>query len=72
MKRLLTLVITMFLGSSLALAQTGGDKKNPQPPPGKVAPAASTKSGKKGHKGGKKGERGKKNAGSTTTTQSPK
>ena len=70
MKKILTLVITLFLGASLALAQTGGDKgaTNPQPtPPGKKATTASTtktKSGKKGHKGGKKS---KKNAGGSTT-----
>lgn len=72
MKRLLTFVITMFLGASLALAQTTGDKAsktalNPQPlPPGKVMTATSTKStsGKKGHKSGKKG---KKSSGAATT-----
>jgi hypothetical protein len=70
MKKIFTLVITLFLGASLALAQTGGDKSslNPQPlPPGKKAATASTtktKSGKKGHKGGKKS---KKSSGSTTT-----
>lgn len=71
MKKISTLVITLFLGASLALAQTGGDKAatNPQPtPPGKKATTASTttktKSGKKGHKGGKKG---KKSSGASTT-----
>jgi len=72
MKKIFTLVITLFLGASLALAQnTGGDKSslNPQPlPPGKKATTASTtttKSGKKGHKkGGKKAS--KKNSPSTT------
>jgi hypothetical protein len=71
MKKISTLVITLLLGASLALAQTGGDKSslNPQPlPPGKKATTASTtttKSGKKGHKkGGKKGS--KKNSPSTT------
>lgn len=70
MKKLSTWVITLFLGASLALAQTGGDKgaSNPQPtPPGKKATTASTtksKSGKKGHKGGKKG---KKSSGGNTT-----
>lgn len=78
MKRLLTLAIIMFLGASLALAQTGGDKNalNPQPlPPGKSAadntkPNTKTteKSGKKGHKGGKKGKKGA----SSTTTPPPK
>ncbi|HET9167602.1 MAG TPA: hypothetical protein VFP11_16495 [Candidatus Angelobacter sp.] len=69
MKKLSTWVVTLFLGATLALAQTGGDKgaTNPQPtPPGKKATTASTtksKSGKKGHKGGKKS---KKNSGSTT------
>jgi hypothetical protein len=69
MKKLSTWVVTLFLGTTLALAQTGGDKgaTNPQPtPPGKKATTASTtksKSGKKGHKGGKKS---KKNSGSTT------
>jgi hypothetical protein len=73
MKKVFTLVITLFLGASLALAQTGGDKSslNPQPlPPGKskataestTPPAKST--AKKGHKGGKKS---KKNSGGTTT-----
>lgn len=72
MKKIFTLVITLFLGASLALAQTGGDKSslNPQPlPPGKskataqstTPPAKST--AKKGHKGGKKS---KKSSGGTT------
>jgi hypothetical protein len=76
MKRLLTFAITMFLGATLALAQTGGDKNalNPQPlPPGKKATATTStktneKGGKKGHKGGKKGKKGS----STTTTPPPK
>ena len=77
MKRVLTFAITMLLGATLALAQTGGDKSalNPQPlPPGKKAadnskPSSKTteKSGKKGHKGGKKSKKG-----STTTTPPPK
>jgi hypothetical protein len=71
MKRLLTLVITMFLGAGLTLAQTDkGKALNPQPlPPGKVAPAnktAANKGGKKGHKGGKKGKKG--SSGNTTPT----
>jgi hypothetical protein len=71
MKKIFTLVITLFLGASLALAQTGGDKSslNPQPlPPGKskataqsTTPPAKTKS--TSHKGGKKS---KKNSGGTT------
>jgi energy-converting hydrogenase Eha subunit F len=71
MKRVFALLLAVFLGTGLALAQTGGDKKlNPQPlPPGKKATTAtaaqSTKSGKKGHKGGKKG---KKSSTSTSTT----
>jgi hypothetical protein len=70
MKKIFTLVITLFLGASLSLAQTGGDKSslNPQPlPPGKTktqtASTTKTKSGKKGHKGGKKAT---KNTSSTT------
>jgi hypothetical protein len=75
MKKLSTLVITLFLGASLALAQTGGDKSslNPQPlPPGKSKATTTTKT-KKGHKGGKKGKKGstaaasgKKGSGGTT------
>ncbi|HLK06730.1 MAG TPA: hypothetical protein VKV30_02255 [Candidatus Angelobacter sp.] len=72
MKKIFTLVITLFLGASLALAQnTGGDKSslNPQPlPPGKKATTASTtktKSATKGHKGGKKATK-------KTTTPPPK
>lgn len=73
MKKLSTLVITLFLGASLALAQTGGDKSslNPQPlPPGKKATTTTktTTKSKKGHKGGKKGKKGS----STTTTTPPK
>jgi hypothetical protein len=71
MKKLSTLVITLFLTAGLALAQTGSDKGalNPQPlPPGKKASTTSTKtktkSGKKSHKGGKKS---KKNTGGSTT-----
>lgn len=65
MKKISTLVISLLLGASLALAQTGGDKSslNPQPlPPGKKA--TTTTKTKKGHKGGKKG---KKSSGGTTT-----
>lgn len=78
MKKISTLVITLFLGAGLVMAQTGGDKSslNPQPlPPGKKAQTASTttsttksKSGKKAHKGGKKAT--KKNT--STTTPPPK
>ena len=72
MKKLATLVITLFLGASLALAQTGGDKSslNPQPlPPGKKATTATktTTKSKKGHKGKKS-----KKSSSTTTTPPPK
>lgn len=77
MKKIFTLVITLFLGASLALAQTGGDKSslNPQPlPPGKskataqsTTPSAKT-TAKKGHKGGKKS----KKSTSGTTTPPPK
>jgi hypothetical protein len=72
MKKLSTLVITLFLGASLALAQTGGDKSslNPQPlPPGKKATTSTktTTKAKKGHKGSKKSKKG-----STTTTPPPK
>ena len=72
MKKLSTLVITLFLGTSLALAQTGGDKRslNPQPlPPGKKATTATktTTKSKKGHKGKKS-----KKSSSTTTTPPPK
>ena len=74
MKKLATLAITLLLGASMALAQTGGDKSslNPQPlPPGKKA----TKTNKKtkvtaaSHKGGKKitpTAETKKGSGSTT------
>ena len=76
MKKISTLVITLFLGAGLVMAQTGGDKSslNPQPlPPGKKTATASTatttktKSGKKGHKGGKKSKKG-----SSSTTPPPK
>jgi hypothetical protein len=74
MKKLSTLVITLLLGASLAMAQTGGDKSslNPQPlPPGKKTATATTakkgKSGTKGHKGGKKSKKG-----SASTTPPPK
>ena len=80
MKKLSTLVITLFLGASLALAQTGGDKSslNPQPlPPGKKASATTTTKTKKSHKGGKKGKKGSASAtatqkGSGGTTPPPK
>lgn len=76
MKKISTWIITMFLGASLALAQsTGGDKKlNPQPlPPGKKA-TATTAETKKSHKGGKKGHKGGKKSkkGSSGTTPPPK
>jgi hypothetical protein len=71
MKKLSTLVMTLFLTAGLALAQTGGDKSalNPKPlPPGKKATTTGkttqTKSGKKGHKAGAKS---KKNSGGSTT-----
>lgn len=74
MKKIFTLVITLFLGANLSLAQTGGDKSslNPQPlPPGKTktqtASTTKTKSGKKGHKGGKKATKN-----TSSTTPSPK
>ena len=81
MKRVLTLALTVFLGTTLALAQaTGGDKTklNPQPlPPGshKTTETASTsttqkkKGGKKGHKGGKKSKKG---SAGTTSPSTPK
>ena len=81
MKKLATLVITLFLGAGLALAQnTGGDKTalNPQPlPPGKKASATTTTKTKKSHKGGKKGKTGSADAtvtkkGSGGTTPPPK
>lgn len=73
MKKVSTFVITILLGASLALAQTGGDKQqlNPQPlPPGKkvqTTEKTSTK-GKKAHKGGKKSKKGS----TTPTTPPPK
>lgn len=74
MKKIFTLVITLFLGANLSLAQTGGDKSslNPQPlPPGKTktqtASTTKTKSGKKGHKSGKKATKN-----TSSTTPSPK
>lgn len=79
MKRLLTFATTIFLGASLALAQTGGDKKdlNPQPlPPGRH-PADNTKpntkttekGGKKGHKSSK--PKSKKTGSPNSNTQTP-
>jgi Ni/Co efflux regulator RcnB len=75
MKKVFTLVVTLFLGATLALAQTGGDKSslNPQPlPPGKskataqsTTPPAKTKA--KGHKSAKKE---KKSSAAATTTKS--
>lgn len=65
MKKISTLVISLLLGASLALAQTGGDKSSLNPqllPPGKKA--TTTTKTKKGNKGGKKG---KKSSGGTTT-----
>jgi hypothetical protein len=74
MKKVFTLVVTLFLGATLALAQTGGDKSslNPQPlPPGKskataqsTTPPAKTKA--KGHKSAKK----EKKSSAATTTKS--
>ena len=69
MKRLVTFVITMLLGASLAFAQTGTGSTG--------TPAQNdTTSGKKGHKGGKKGhkggKKGKKSSGGTSTTPPPK
>ncbi len=73
MKKLLTLVITLFLGAGLALAQnTGGDKTalNPQPlPPGKKASATTKKKSHTSHKGGKKAV---KSTPKSTTTPPPK
>jgi hypothetical protein len=71
MKRLLTLAITMFMGASLALAQTTGDKGKTAPP-GKVAPKTSTTTAPKNHKGGKKGNKGGKKTAGGTTTPNPK
>jgi hypothetical protein len=81
MKKGFTLVVTLFLGASLALAQTGGDKSslNPQPlPPGKskataqsTTPPAKTKA--KGHKSGKKGKKSSAaDTGKGGTTPPPK
>jgi hypothetical protein len=77
MKKISTLVITLFLGAGLVMAQTGGDKSslNPQPlPPGKKASTATTTSTTtktptktKSHKGGKKSKKS-----STPTTPPPK
>jgi hypothetical protein len=71
MKKASTFVITILLGASLALAQTGGDKQqlNPQPlPPGKKAQTTETSTkGKKAHKGGKKSKKGS----STSPTPPP-
>jgi hypothetical protein len=70
MKKISTLVLTLFLGATLALAQnTDGDKSslNPQPlPPGKSKATVTTKA-KKGHKGGKKGKQGSATSNATTT-----
>jgi hypothetical protein len=64
-KRLITMVVSILLGATLALAQTGGDKAgtelNPQPlPPGRRAPTTATKTTARNHhhKGGKKGKKG--------------
>jgi hypothetical protein len=75
MKKVFTLVVTLFLGATLALAQTGDGKSslNPQPlPPGKskataqsTTPPAKTKA--KGHKSAKKE---KKSSAAATTTKS--
>jgi uncharacterized protein YdeI (BOF family) len=75
MKKFATLVFTMLLAGSLALAQdTGGDKGAKTNTGGKKPAVESTtktktKSGKKGHhKGGKKGKKGN----GTSTTPPPK
>jgi hypothetical protein len=64
MKRLVTFVITMLLGASLAFAQATGGSTGTQTD-------QTTTSGKKAHKGGKKGHKGgkksKKNSGGDTT-----
>jgi hypothetical protein len=75
MKKLLTVVCTMLLAGSLAIAQdTGGDKGTKTNTGGKKPAVESTtktktktKGGKKGHKGGKKGKKG-----TTPTTPPPK
>ena len=65
MKKLLTVLCTLALSASLALAQTGTGSTGGQTGTG------TTDSGKKGHKGGKKGhkggKKGKKNSGGSTT-----
>jgi hypothetical protein len=75
MKKVFTLVITLVLGASLALAQTGDGKSslNPQPlPPGKskataqsTTPPAKTKAN-----GPKSGKKEKKSSAAATTTKS--
>jgi hypothetical protein len=68
MKRLFTLVITLFLGATLSVAQAGGGTSGGTT--GQTSTDQGT-TGKKGHKGGKKGhhkggKKSKKNTGSTT------
>lgn len=65
MKRLITFVITMLVGASLAFAQTGGGSTNASTAHkgGKAATKTS-----KAHKGGKKSKKGSTN----TTTPPPK
>jgi hypothetical protein len=75
MKKVFTLVITLVLGASRALAQTGDGKSslNPQPlPPGKskataqsTTPPAKTKAN-----GPKSGKKEKKSSAAATTTKS--
>jgi hypothetical protein len=69
MKKLLTVLCTLALTASLALAQTGTGSTGGQTGTG------TTDSGKKGHKGGKKGHKGgkkHKKGDATTTTAPPK
>jgi len=69
MKKVFTLVCTMFLGAALSFAQAGGGSPGTGQDAGK-APATTTK-GKKHHhhKGGKKHKKGD---GANTGTTTPK
>jgi hypothetical protein len=69
MKRVFTVVMTMLLGASLALAQDTGDKTRTQTPPKTTTGKKATKVSKT-HKGGKKSKKGSSTG--TGTTPPPK
>lgn len=73
MKKLLTIVFTMLLAGSLALARPGGDKARAtadaqKKPKGNNA-VQKVREAQKGHKGGKKSKKG---GGATNPAPSPK